>query len=44
MSFVVKGGAWTNVEDSVCLAGVSKYGLQAWPRIASLIPRKSAKQ
>jgi pre-mRNA-splicing factor CDC5/CEF1 len=40
----VKGGVWTNVEDEVLKAAVSKYGLQQWSRCASLLARKSAKQ
>lgn len=40
----VKGGVWTNVEDQVLKAAVSKYGLTQWARVASLLPKKTAKQ
>lgn len=40
----VKGGAWTNVEDQILRAAVSKYGLTQWARVASLLPKKTAKQ
>lgn len=40
----VKGGVWTNVEDEILKAAVLKYGLYQWERIASLLPKKSAKQ
>lgn len=40
----VKGGAWTNVEDQILRAAVSKYGLTQWSRVASLLPKKTAKQ
>ncbi|OBA20366.1 hypothetical protein METBIDRAFT_197206 [Metschnikowia bicuspidata var. bicuspidata NRRL YB-4993] len=40
----VKGGAWTNVEDQILKAAVSKYGLTQWSRVASLLPQKTAKQ
>lgn len=40
----VKGGVWTNVEDEILKAAVSKYGLNQWARVASLLPKKSAKQ
>jgi pre-mRNA-splicing factor CDC5/CEF1 len=36
--------AWTNVEDEVLKAAVSKYGLNNWARVSSLLARKSAKQ
>ncbi|KAH7035400.1 pre-mRNA splicing factor component-domain-containing protein [Microdochium trichocladiopsis] len=41
---VVKGGVWTNIEDEILKASVSKYGLNQWARVSSLLPRKSAKQ
>ncbi|OCK75307.1 pre-mRNA-splicing factor cef-1 [Lepidopterella palustris CBS 459.81] len=44
MSQVVKGGVWTNVEDEVLKAAVSKYGLNQWARVSSLLARKTAKQ
>lgn len=40
----VKGGVWTNVEDQIIKAAVSKYGLTQWARVASLLPKKTAKQ
>ncbi|KAJ5413992.1 hypothetical protein N7509_000619 [Penicillium cosmopolitanum] len=36
---VVKGGVWTNIEDEV-----SKYGLNQWARVSSLLARKTPKQ
>ena len=44
MRIILKGGVWKNSEDEVLKAAVSKYGLNQWPRCASLIPRKTAKQ
>jgi len=44
MRVILKGGVWKNSEDEVLKAAVSKYGLNQWPRCASLIPRKTAKQ
>src|SRR6201992_1696986 len=41
---VVKGGVWTNIEDEILKAAVSKYGLNQWARVSSLLARKSAKQ
>ncbi|CAL3962860.1 unnamed protein product [Diplocarpon coronariae] len=41
---VVKGGVWTNIEDEVCKAAVSKYGLNQWARVSSLLARKTPKQ
>ena len=41
---VVKGGVWTNIEDEVLKAAVSKYGLNQWQRVSSLLVRKTAKQ
>ncbi|KAL9092641.1 MAG: hypothetical protein Q9159_000712 [Coniocarpon cinnabarinum] len=40
----VKGGQWTNIEDEILKASVSKYGLNQWARVSSLLARKSAKQ
>ncbi|KAF3985342.1 hypothetical protein FT663_05094 [Candidozyma haemuli var. vulneris] len=40
----VKGGQWTNVEDQILRAAVSKYGLTQWARVASLLPKKTARQ
>ena len=44
MKIVIKGGVWKNTEDEILKAGVMKYGLNNWARIASLLNRKSAKQ
>lgn len=41
---MVKGGIWKNSEDEILKASVMKYGLNNWPRIASLLVRKSADQ
>ncbi|KAI1408890.1 pre-mRNA splicing factor component-domain-containing protein [Hypoxylon sp. FL1857] len=41
---VVKGGVWTNVEDEILKVSVSKYGLNQWARVSSLLPRKTPKQ
>ncbi|RLV93927.1 Pre-mRNA-splicing factor CEF1 [Spathaspora sp. JA1] len=40
----VKGGVWSNIEDEILKAAVSKYGTNQWSRVASLLPKKSAKQ
>ncbi|KAG5359124.1 Pre-mRNA-splicing factor CEF1 [Yarrowia sp. C11] len=40
----VKGGVWTNVEDEILRAAISKYGLNQWARVSSLLARKTAKQ
>lgn len=40
----IKGGVWKNSEDEVLKAAIMKYGLNDWPRVASLLPRKTAKQ
>ncbi|KAF1831857.1 hypothetical protein BDW02DRAFT_531008 [Decorospora gaudefroyi] len=37
-------GQWSNVEDEVLKAAISKYGLNQWSRCASLLAKKSAKQ
>ncbi|KAK8797430.1 hypothetical protein WA158_004638 [Blastocystis sp. Blastoise] len=39
----MKGGAWKNSEDEVLKAAVMKYGKTNWARVASLLPRKTAK-
>ena len=41
---VVKGGVWTNSEDEILKASVSKYGLNQWARVSSLLARKTPKQ
>ncbi|KAG8628422.1 hypothetical protein KVT40_004295 [Elsinoe batatas] len=41
---VVKGGVWTNIEDEILKASVSKYGLHQWARVSSLLARKTPKQ
>ncbi|WFD21031.1 Pre-mRNA-splicing factor cef1 [Malassezia caprae] len=44
MGRVVKGGVWKNTEDEILKAAVSKYGLNQWARISSLLVRKTPKQ
>lgn len=44
MRYLMKGGYWKNSEDEMLKAAIMKYGLNQWPRISSLIARKSAKQ
>lgn len=41
---LLKGGIWRNTEDEVLKVAVSKYGLNQWSRVASLMHRKTAKQ
>ncbi|KAF1956161.1 hypothetical protein CC80DRAFT_445817 [Byssothecium circinans] len=41
---VTKVGQWSNVEDEVLKAAISKYGLNQWARCASLLAKKTAKQ
>lgn len=41
---VVKGGPWTNTEDETLKVSVSKYGLNQWARVSSLLAQKTAKQ
>lgn len=40
----VKGGVWTNIEDEILKAAVSKYGVNQWSRVASLLTKKNSKQ
>ncbi|CDR39921.1 CYFA0S04e00584g1_1 [Cyberlindnera fabianii] len=40
----IKGGAWSNTEDEVLKAAVSKYGLNQWARVSTLLPKKTSKQ
>ncbi|KAK9473017.1 pre-mRNA splicing factor component-domain-containing protein [Dipodascopsis tothii] len=44
MPVYIKGGVWTNVEDEILRAAISKYGLNQWARVSSLLARKTAKQ
>ena len=44
MKYHIKGGTWKNAEDEILKAAVMKYGLNQWPRISSLLVRKSSKQ
>lgn len=44
MSGYTRGGLWTNAEDEILKAAVSKYGLSQWSRCLSLLNRKTAKQ
>lgn len=39
----IKGGVWQNQEDEVLKAAIMKYGTNQWSRVASLLPRKTAK-
>jgi pre-mRNA-splicing factor CDC5/CEF1 len=41
---VTKIGQWSNVEDEVLKAAISKYGLNQWARVSSLLAKKTAKQ
>jgi len=41
---VVKGGVWSNIEDEILKSSVSKYGLNQWARVSSLLARKTPKQ
>jgi len=44
MRVIVKGGVWKNTEDEVLKSAIMKYGKNNWARVASLLPRKTAKQ
>jgi len=44
MPLVVKGGVWKNTEDEILKAAVSKYGMNQWARISSLLAAKTPKQ
>ena len=37
-------GAWKNSEDEILKAAIMKYGKTQWARVASLLPKKSARQ
>lgn len=39
-----RGGVWTNVEDEILRVAITKYGLNQWARVSSLLARKTAKQ
>ena len=39
-----KTAIWTNAEDEVVKAGISKYGMNNWERVASLIDTHSAQE
>ncbi|PWZ00003.1 hypothetical protein BCV70DRAFT_103917 [Testicularia cyperi] len=41
---IIKGGVWKNTEDEILKAAISKYGLNQWARISSLLVRKTPKQ
>eukprot|EP00636_Phaeomonas_parva_P002515 CAMPEP_0118865848 /NCGR_PEP_ID=MMETSP1163-20130328/9972_1 /TAXON_ID=124430 /ORGANISM="Phaeomonas parva, Strain CCMP2877" /LENGTH=102 /DNA_ID=CAMNT_0006800113 /DNA_START=138 /DNA_END=443 /DNA_ORIENTATION=- len=41
---MMRGGVWKNTEDEILKAAIMKYGKHNWARVASLLPRKSAKQ
>ncbi len=40
----LRGGVWKNSEDEILKAAIMKYGKTQWARVASLLPRKSARQ
>ncbi|CAO1637653.1 unnamed protein product [Sympodiomycopsis kandeliae] len=40
----IKGGVWKNTEDEILKAAISKYGMNQWARISSLLTRKTPKQ
>lgn len=40
----IKGGVWSNAEDQCLIAAVSKYGLNQWSRVSTLLNGKTAKQ
>ena len=40
----LRGGVWKNSEDEILKAAIMKYGKTQWARVASLLPKKSAKQ
>ncbi|EFJ17860.1 hypothetical protein SELMODRAFT_420607 [Selaginella moellendorffii] len=42
MRIMIKG--WKNTEDEILKVAAMKYAKNQWPRISSLLPRKSAKQ
>nr|KAJ0207422.1 hypothetical protein LSAT_V11C500277930 [Lactuca sativa] len=42
MKIMVKEGSWTNTEDEILKAALSKYGTNQWTRISSLLVHKSA--
>mmetsp|Transcript_17629 Transcript_17629/g.32433 ORF Transcript_17629/g.32433 Transcript_17629/m.32433 type:complete len:769 (+) Transcript_17629:106-2412(+) len=44
MRVLIKGGVWKNSEDEILKAGIMKYGKNEWGRVATLLPRKTAKQ
>ncbi|GAC98006.1 hypothetical protein PHSY_005594 [Pseudozyma hubeiensis SY62] len=41
---IIKGGVWKNTEDEILKAAISKYGMNQWARISSLLVRKTPKQ
>ncbi|ETS62344.1 hypothetical protein PaG_03426 [Moesziomyces aphidis] len=41
---IIKGGVWKNTEDEILKAAISKYGVNQWARISSLLVRKTPKQ
>jgi pre-mRNA-splicing factor CDC5/CEF1 len=40
----LRGGVWKNSEDEILKAAIMKYGKTQWARVASLLPKKSARQ
>ena len=44
MRIITKSSVWKNSEDEILKVSVMKYGKNNWPRVASLLNRKTAKQ
>ena len=44
MRVLIKGGVWKNSEDEILKSAIMKYGKNQWARVATLLPRKTAKQ
>lgn len=40
----LKNENWSKIEDEILKAAISKYGIHQWSRVASLLPKKTAKQ
>ena len=44
MRIINESTVWKNTEDEILKVAVMKYGKNNWPRVASLLSRKTAKQ
>jgi pre-mRNA-splicing factor CDC5/CEF1 len=44
MRILTKSSVWKNTEDEILKVSVMKYGKNCWPRVASLLNRKTSKQ